>query len=152
MTTGNLENKIVPLDFWPECFNCAHYYHCSEFSPKHPAFPHLWHWGKETLNLWDQDVMVVTQSWVSTTAMGEPHSGCSDYEINSNFEIPLTQRYQAIIETLQQLTRLTQQLELVESKPNTTIKTLEDLNQQWEILNDRLDALIQGYSTLVEEN
>lgn len=104
MSDGNLTGKLVPHDFWPACANCAHYHQCKSGPPRHPAFPHTWHWERKFATFPDGDLVLV--SWVGTTAIGQPHSGCSDYQVASQCILPLQdshRQYLALEEERQQL-------------------------------------------------
>src|SRR5262245_58569589 len=80
MSSGGLEGKVVAFDFWPTCQNCVFFEAC-RIRPHHPAFPHTWHWGREFAAF--ADGYLITRSWVGTTAIGQPHTGCKRYEVNS---------------------------------------------------------------------
>lgn len=79
MTTGGLESRVVHNDFWPSCDNC-HYYDFCRQAPLHQAFPHNWHWGKETIAFAD-GTMLVIKSWVGSSVIGEAHTGCTWYQV-----------------------------------------------------------------------
>lgn len=74
-----LAGKLVAVDFWPACLNCIHYAECRD-SPRHPAFPHRWHWGADRVDFPDGDLIL--RSWVGTIAIGDDHTGCTDYEVD----------------------------------------------------------------------
>src|SRR5262245_12434847 len=76
---GNLEQKLVARDFWPACRNCRHAHVCKTH-PYHPAYPHTWHWGKEAVSFPDGELIL--RSWVGTTAIGQPHTGCPRYIVD----------------------------------------------------------------------
>lgn len=78
MTRANLEGKVVSKEFWPRCGNCKFYAQCQE-NPRHPAFPHRWHWSREQHRFPD-GTMLLTRSWVGTAAYGMDHTGCYDYQ------------------------------------------------------------------------
>jgi len=79
MSSGGLEGKIVSYDFWPACENCVLYEACKT-KPRHPAYPHSWHWGKEHAAF--ADGYVIVRSWVGTAAIGQSHTGCKSYEVD----------------------------------------------------------------------
>lgn len=79
MSHGNLEGKLVASDFWPSCENCRFFEAC-KVRPRHPAYPHTWHWGKETAPFSEGELVLL--SWVGTAAIGDPHTGCTSYEVD----------------------------------------------------------------------
>ncbi len=79
MSTGNLEGKLVSSTFWPTCDNCVRFTACARL-PQHPAYPHSWHWGREWAAFPDGDLIL--RSWVGTTAIGQPHTGCPSYQVH----------------------------------------------------------------------
>jgi len=79
MSHGNLAGKVVAFDFWPACENCVLYEACKT-KPRHPAYPHSWHWGKEFAAF--ADGYLITSSWVGSSAIGQPHTGCKSYEVD----------------------------------------------------------------------
>jgi hypothetical protein len=79
MSTGNLEGKIVAPDFWPSCETCVFFEAC-KMQPKHPAYPHTWHWGKETVSFPEGELVLL--SWVGTAAIGDPHTACTSYAVD----------------------------------------------------------------------
>lgn len=74
----DLEKKLVARDFWPACSNCRHAEACKTH-PQHPAYPYTWHWGKEAVSFPDGELIL--RSWVGTTAIGQPHTGCPHYAV-----------------------------------------------------------------------
>lgn len=96
MSHGNLEGKLVIRDFWPSCENCCRFEAC-KVRPQHPAYPHTWHWGKETAPFPEGELILL--SWVGTTAIGDPHTGCTSYAVDPrHVSDPLAhhQRYLAL--------------------------------------------------------
>jgi hypothetical protein len=79
---GQLEKKLVARDFWPACRNCRHAQACKTH-PHHPAYPHTWHWGKESVSFPDGELIL--RSWVGTAAIGQPHTGCPRYAADARF-------------------------------------------------------------------
>jgi hypothetical protein len=77
---GHLEKQLVARDFWPACNNCRHAQACKTH-PQHLAYPHTWHWGKEAVSFPDGDLIL--RSWVGTVAIGQPHTGCPRYAVDS---------------------------------------------------------------------
>jgi hypothetical protein len=89
---GNLENTLVARDFWPACSNCRHAEACKT-QPQHPAYPHTWHWGREAVSFPEGELIL--RSWVGTVAIGQPHTGCPRYTVDSRFiKEPLSQHQQ----------------------------------------------------------
>jgi hypothetical protein len=80
MSQGNLKGKLVAFDFWPSCRNCQLYEEC-RLRPRHPAFPHSWHWGREFAAF--ADGYLIIHSWVGTAAIGQPHTSCNSYQVDS---------------------------------------------------------------------
>lgn len=95
MSQGNLTNKLVVAGFWPACDNCARKKEC-ETKPRHEAFPHTWHWGRESLALSD-GTMLVTASWVGSSVIGETHTGCYDYAVADSQVLPLAEKHTTLI-------------------------------------------------------
>ena len=81
MSTGQLNNTLVAHDFWPSCHTCQHLTRC-QLQPNHPAFPHRWQWGKDSVSFPDGELIL--RSWVGTTAIGKPHTGCTAYAVGPN--------------------------------------------------------------------
>src|SRR5713226_4697024 len=99
MSTGNLEGKLVASDFWPACENCRYFEAC-KVRPLHPAYPHTWHWGKETASFSEGELVLL--SWVGTAAVGDPHTACTSYEVDPQYAadpLPHHQRYLALEES-----------------------------------------------------
>jgi hypothetical protein len=90
MSTGNLNNTLVAHDFWPSCHTCQHLTHCQQ-QPQHSAFPHRWHWGKDSVSF--PDGALILRSWVGTTAIGQPHTGCTAYAVGANSVQPLASHH-----------------------------------------------------------
>jgi hypothetical protein len=86
MSTGNIEGQLVSATFWPACENCVHCSACTR-QPQHPAYPHTWHWAREWVPFPEGDL--ITRSWVGTSAMGQPHTGCHGYQIHPSHVRPL---------------------------------------------------------------
>jgi hypothetical protein len=79
MSSGGLEGKVVAFDFWPTCETCIFFEACKT-KPHHPAYPHSWHWGREFAAF--ADGYLITHSWVGSSAIGQPHTGCKSYEVD----------------------------------------------------------------------
>lgn len=80
MSNDGLEAKLVSPQFWPACHNCTFFSPCAR-SPKHPAYPHTWHWGVARAGFSDGELIV--KSWVGSTVIGQPHTGCQHYQVAS---------------------------------------------------------------------
>jgi hypothetical protein len=81
MSTGQLNNTLVAHDFWPSCHTCQHFTTCQQH-PLHPSFPHRWQWGKDAVSFPEGELILC--SWVGTTAVGKPHTGCTTYAVDRN--------------------------------------------------------------------
>src|SRR3989442_6642713 len=79
MSHGNLASKVVAFDFWPACENCRFFASC-KVRPCHPAYPHTWHWGREFAEF--ADGYLIVRSWVGSSAIGQPHTGCKSYAVD----------------------------------------------------------------------
>lgn len=97
MADGNLDGKVVRAGFWPACSNCAHCPQCRAGDPRHPAFPHRWHWGHETVHFEDGTVLVL-RSWVGTVAIGQPHTACPDYQVARSTLLEVQERHRRYLE------------------------------------------------------
>ena len=103
MSKGNLEGKLVARDFWPTCENCRLFAAC-KVRPLHPAYPHTWHWGKESVSFPEGELVLL--SWVGTAAIGDPHTGCTSYEVDPKHAtepLPHHRRYLALEQERQDL-------------------------------------------------
>lgn len=77
--SGGLNGKLLGADFWPACRNCAHFAECNAGPARHAAFPHIWHWGRESEHF--PEGLLIIRSWVGSSVIGESHTGCADYVI-----------------------------------------------------------------------
>ena len=103
MSQGGLEGKLVARDFWPACKNCRFFEAC-KVRPLHPAYPHTWHWGKESVSFPEGELVLL--SWVGTAAVGAPHTACSAYEVDQRHvtdPLPHHQHYLALEKERQDL-------------------------------------------------
>ena len=103
MSKGNLEGKLVARDFWPACENCRFFEAC-KVQPRHPAYPHSWHWGREFASFPEGELILL--SWVGTAAIGDPHTGCTSYEVDPQHiaePLPHHRRYLALEQERQDL-------------------------------------------------
>jgi hypothetical protein len=73
-----LAGKVVHSNFWPACANCSGFTACAR-APKHPAYPHTWHWGVERVRFAEGDLIV--RSWVGSSVIGQRHTGCPHYSV-----------------------------------------------------------------------
>lgn len=144
MTHGNLEEKQVKWDFWPECQNCAHRQEC-EVNPRHPAYPHRWQWGHVT-HPTKNDTKLIECSWVGTVAIGDDHTGCRDYEVDTAHCIPLIQQHQKVFALLKERHTVEDRLEELETD-DPEISPLSDaeaeeydkLAARWDEINELLE-------------
>ena len=79
MAHGNLAGTVVNRNFWPACHTCRHFAAC-QVQPRHPAYPHTWHWGRDFASF--PEGALILRSWVGTSAIGQPHTGCHSYEVD----------------------------------------------------------------------
>jgi len=114
MSYGNLERTIVAFHFWPACENCIYNKECQS-QPKHPAFPHRWHWGKESASFPDGELIL--RSWVGTTAIGQPHTGCTSYTVAPHYVHPLAARHVQYLQLQSEKAALAVTLSRLERKP-----------------------------------
>jgi hypothetical protein len=96
MSNGNLNEKRVSYEFWPRCANCVLYEKCKAGLPRHIAFPHTWHWGREGADF--PDGVLILESWVGTVAIGEPHTGCHAYKVAERYLLPLEDKHRQYLE------------------------------------------------------
>lgn len=127
MSHGNLEAKIVTSDFWPSCENCQFYKACKG-EPQHPAFPHSWHWGKESVEF--ADGMLIVRSWVGTAAIGQPHTGCKSYAVDARHVSEPAAHQRHYLELEQERKRLEAQMTTLERRTNWT-RNDEDRHAAW---------------------
>ncbi len=111
MSHGNLEGKLVPRNFWPSCETCRFFTAC-QVQPRHPAYPHTWHWGKESVSFPEGELVLL--SWVGTAAVGAPHTACISYEVDPHHctePLPPHRRYLALEHERQSLDGQLERLE-----------------------------------------
>ena len=125
MAQGNLEGKVVALNFWPACENCRHYTTCQK-KPKHPAFPHRWHWGQESVSFPEGELIL--RAWVGTTAIGQPHTSCPSYTVAPRYVLPLAPHHEEYL-----------QLEAEKSTLDVTLTRLER-NTTWSARDEAIYA------------
>lgn len=91
--TDGLNKQLVRANFWPSCQSCVHFTHCRQATePKHPAFPHNWHWWRDAIEF--PDGVLVIDSWVGSTVKGEAHTGCYDFSVELDYLILLSESHQ----------------------------------------------------------
>jgi hypothetical protein len=78
MSHGNLAGKLVSREFWPACTSCRFFQACKT-RPRHAAYPHRWQWGRDAVSFPDGDLILC--SWVGSSVIGQPHTGCLSYEV-----------------------------------------------------------------------
>jgi hypothetical protein len=117
MSQGNLAGKVVAFDFWPSCENCQFYKAC-RIQPQHPAFPHSWHWGREATGF--ADGMLITRSWVGTAAIGQPHTGCKSYAVDSHQVSEPAAHQRLYLELEHERRKLEGEMEALERRKNWT--------------------------------
>jgi hypothetical protein len=113
MSKGNLEGKLVVRAFWPACTNCRFFEAC-KVRPKHPAYPHSWHWGRECAEFADGTLIV--RSWVGTIAIGQPHTGCTSYEVDPRYIREPQAHHRCYLEREHEKGRLEAQMAHLETK------------------------------------
>jgi len=86
MSHGNLDHQLVHATFWPSCETCAFFTAC-QTAPRHPAYPHRWHWSVEAAHF--PDALLVQRSWVGSTVFGQAHTGCPSYTVHPRHLRPL---------------------------------------------------------------
>ena len=91
MSHGNLDYQLVPTTFWPSCENCMFFAAC-QTTPRHPAYPHRWHWSVEAAHC--LDALLILRSWVGSTVFGQAHTGCPSYTVHPRQLLPLQDQHQ----------------------------------------------------------
>ena len=91
MSHGNLDNQLVHATFWPSCETCAFFTFC-QTTPRHPAYPHRWHWSYEAAHF--PDAILILRSWVGSTVFGQAHTGCPSYTVHPRQLQPLHDQHQ----------------------------------------------------------
>ncbi len=119
MSTGQLESTVVAATFWPACQNCRFFTVC-QTAPRHPAYPHRWHWSVEAAHF--PDTLLILRSWVGSSVYGQAHTGCASYTVDPQHLHPLQDlhlHYLALETEQQQLEAVFQTLE---QRPSWTRK------------------------------
>jgi hypothetical protein len=117
MSHGNLEGKLVAHDFWPTCENCRLFAAC-QVRPKHPAYPHSWHWGREFAEF--ADGTLILRSWVGTAAIGQSHTGCKSYEVDPQYISEPQVHHQLYLELEHEKGQLESEMATLERKKTWT--------------------------------
>src|SRR5262245_50544156 len=91
MSHGNLAGHLVAHGFWPSCQTCVWFTHC-QTTPRHPAFPHRWHWSVEAAHF--PEARLILRSWVGSTVFGHLHTGCRSYAVHPQQLQPLQAGHQ----------------------------------------------------------
>jgi hypothetical protein len=110
---GNLENQLVSHDFWPACGNCRHLKGC-KIRPQHPAYPHTWQWGREYATF--PDGALILRSWVGSSVIGQPHTGCPSYEVDPEHVRDPQLHHRCYLALEQEKAQIERQFEHVEHK------------------------------------
>lgn len=113
MSTGNLEGTLVSATFWPACHNCVRCAACAHH-PQHPAYPHTWHWGREFAVF--ADGYLITRSWVGSSAIGQPHTGCTSYEVDPRYISEAHRQHRRYLELEQEKGKLESEMQALERK------------------------------------
>jgi hypothetical protein len=143
MSHGNLAGKLVSREFWPACENCWFCQLC-KIQPQHPAYPHTWHWGKETVSFPDGELVLL--SWVGTAAVGDPHTACTSYEVDPRqVTEPLTHhnRYLALEQERRDLDARLERLEQEGALSKEAARLYERLFQRFREITTEQRALRQ---------
>jgi hypothetical protein len=117
MSSGGLEGKVVGFDFWPACENCRLFEACKA-RPRHPAYPHTWHWGREFAEFADGTLIV--RSWVGTMAIGQPHTGCQSYHVDPHYISEPQAHHRLYLELDHEKGRLESEMATLERKKTWT--------------------------------
>jgi len=137
MSTGNIEGKLVSPNFWPACENCLRFSACAH-QPQHPAYPHSWHWGREIAAFPDGDL--ITRSWVGTSAIGQPHTGCPAYHAHPSHVRPLLAAHRRYLA-----------LEQEKSTLDTILDRLERTSPWTKREEQRYRQTLQHYQEVLQE-
>ena len=124
MSHGNLAGKVVASDFWPTCETCVFFEAC-QTKPLHPAYPHSWHWGREFAAF--ADGYLIVRSWVGSSAIGQPHTGCKSYEVDPQHVSESQIHHRLYLEMEHEKRQLEAEMESLERKKTWT-KNDEDFH------------------------
>ena len=151
MSHGNLEGKLVASDFWPACENCRFFEAC-KVRPLHPAYPHSWHWGKESASFPEGELVLL--SWVGAAAVGAPHTACTSCEVDpQHFRNPLPhhQNYLALEKERQDLDAQLERLEQGGALSKEAEALYEQRFQRFMEIGEEQRALREGAGTTKAE-
>jgi hypothetical protein len=137
MSSGGLEGKVVAFDFWPTCHNCQSFESCNVL-PRHPAYPHSWHWGREFAAF--ADGYLITRSWVGTAAIGQPHTGGKSYQVDARHVSEPQIHHQLYLD-----------LEHEKGQLEAEMKKLERLQVWSKNAEDFNASLLQRYRRILEQ-
>jgi len=137
MSHGNLEGKLVAADFWPACENCRLSETCKD-QPRHPAYPHTWHWGRE-FAVFTESALIL-RSWVGTAEIGQPHTGCQSYTVDPQYVAAPLPHHQSYLAFERERQELSTKLERLERDGALTEETTRLYAQ-----------LFQRFSAIIEE-
>jgi hypothetical protein len=124
MSQGGLEGKIVAREFWPTCETCRFFEVC-KVRPRHSAYSHSWHWGREAAEF--AEGMLIVRSWVGTSAIGQPHTGCKSYDVDHNFITDPQSHHRLFLDLEHEKSRLESEMASLERKREWT-KNDEDFH------------------------
>jgi hypothetical protein len=124
MSQGGLQGKLIARNFWPTCETCVRFAAC-QTRPFHPAYPHSWHWGREVAEFFDGTLIL--RSWVGSSAIGQPHTGCKSYEVNPTFITDPQEHHRQYLALEHEKGRLESEMESLERKKAWT-KNDEDFH------------------------
>lgn len=119
MSRGNLERKVVALHFWPACENCTHHNTC-QTQPKHDAYPHTWQWGTDRALF--PDGMLILNSWVGNSVIGQAHTGCTAYSVHPTHTHALDSRHVQYLNLEEEKVRCETMFTRLERKERWTTK------------------------------
>ena len=109
-----------------------------KIQPRHEAYPHTWHWGREFTSF--PEGQLILRSWVGTSAIGQPHTGCPCYEVNPRHTAEPQGHHQHYLALERERQELDAELSRME-RQETLSKPAEELYQQ----------LFQRYEQILEE-
>jgi hypothetical protein len=141
MSHGHLEGKLVSREFWPACTSCRFYQACKT-RPRHPAYPHRWQWGREAASFADGDLIL--RSWVGSSMIGQPHTGCSSYEVAPEQIRQPQAQHRCYLALEQEKVQIERQFEHLEHKATWTKRdkaAFQDLLQRYKHLLAQQAAL-----------
>ena len=141
MSDGDLNGKVVRADFWPACSNCARYAQCRAGEPHHPAFSHRWHWGREAVRF-DDGTMLVLRSWVGSTHIGMPYTGCTEYRVAESVLLEMQEHHRRYLELERERLEIEARLE--------TYERCDTYNGHVAGLYDRLEEIDKEQIALTE--